>query len=502
MPDTVDLVTALRRELGPDAVLTGPDADASLVDHRRVHRGRALAVVRPRHTAEVSAVVRLVAAAGAVIVPQGGNTGLSGGAVPLPGRPAVVVSTGRMNRIESVDPVGDVVVAQAGVTIQAVQEAAAAVGRLFAPDWGARGSATVGGAVSTNAGGLDVLAHGPFRHHVLGLELVLADGRVHDGLRPLRKNATGVDLTQIVVGAEGTLGIVTRVSLALSPRPAHETTALVALTRLDGVLELLARARTRAPGAVTAFELMPETGVAAVVSRLGLARPLATRAPWYVLVRFAGADPVSDALAGLCAEAVDDGLVTDAVVAGSPEQERRLWTIRDELPPPGLFADADRAVKADLAVPVGRVVDLVEGVEALVAERAPGAVPYVFGHVGDGNLHVHLLPGRIEPARFADLSDSLVAALDELTWTLDGTISAEHGVGLDLVDRIAGQIDETGIDLLHRVKAAFDPEGIMNPGKTLPARRARPPGRSRRHGAGRSGPRARGTGRRTGDRDP
>ncbi|RMH73812.1 MAG: FAD-binding oxidoreductase [Actinomyces sp.] len=467
-----DLLERLRRRLGPHAVLTGDDAAFALVDHRRVHRGAALAVVRPRDTAETAAVVALAAEAGVALVPQGGNTGLSGGAVPPTDRPALVVSTARLDRIERVDPVGDVVVAGAGVTIQAVQEAAAGVDRLFAPDWGARGTATVGGAIATNAGGLNVLAYGPLRHHVLGLEVVLGDGRVHDGLRPLRKNSAGVDLTHLFIGAEGTLGIVTRASLALLPRPRHQRTALIALARLDAVADLLPRARERAPGRLTAFELVPEAGMGAVVERFGIARPLATRAAWYVLVRFAGPRPVDDDLAAFCAEAVGAGRAVDAVVAASTEQEERLWLIRDELPPPGLFADAPLAVKADLAVPVDRVVALVEGIEALVDRLAPGARPYVFGHVGDGNLHVHLLPGRVEPGRFAALRPDLIAALDELTWSLEGTISAEHGVGLELRDRIAGQIDEAGIDLLHRLKQAVDPAGIMNPGKTLPRRRA------------------------------
>ncbi|MFQ5557514.1 MAG: FAD-binding oxidoreductase, partial [Acidimicrobiales bacterium] len=263
------LIADLRRIVGRSGVLLGSDLATATVDHRGACRGEAAALVRPCSTEEVAAVVRLCARRSSKIVTQGGNTGLSGGATPTGHRTSVIVSLGRMNRIESLDPGRGSALVQAGVTIEALQQAAASVDRMFAPDWGARGSATIGGAISTNAGGINVLAFGTTREHVLGLEVVLADGRTWNGLRTLRKDSSGYDLKQLFIGAEGTLGIVTRAVVRLLPSATHQATAMAAIDSLGSLAPLLALAQDHAQGGLTAFELLPEMGVEAVVARHG-----------------------------------------------------------------------------------------------------------------------------------------------------------------------------------------------------------------------------------------
>ena len=306
-------------------------------------------------------------------------------------RPEVVLSMGRMNRIVSVDPDRWTITAEAGATIEAVQQAAAAANRLFAPDWGARGTATVGGAIATNAGGNNVLRYGSMRDNVLGLEAVLADGRVWDGLRALRKDSSGYDLKHLFIGAEGTLGVVTRAVLRLHPATPHVQSALAAISGLDRLMPLLELAAARCGGDVSAFELIPEVGLERVCEKFGLARPLAAHAEFYVLVRLASADPVSDQIAAFLTEASERGWVIDAVVAVTDEQEARLWTIRDELSPMFLWSQHEHGVKLDTAVPVDLFGPYHDEVRRIAAGLAPDALTYGFGHVGDGNIHLYVL---------------------------------------------------------------------------------------------------------------
>ena len=463
------LVEDLRAVVGPAGLLLGPDMDGATVDRRGTYSGEAVAVARPRTTAEVSEVVRIAARHGAVIVAQGGNTGLSGGAVPTATGPTVVLSLTRMSDIESVDPDRFSATVQAGVTIGAIQDAAAAADRLFAPDWGARGSATIGGAISTNAGGVNVLRFGSMRDHILGLEVVLPDGRVWDGLRALRKDSSGYDLKHLFIGAEGTLGIVTRAVVRLLPSFGHQQTAFAAIPELSVIRPLLASALRHAPSGVTAFELIPERGLAAMVSKFGRQRPLATVTDWYVLIRFAGAGPVDEPLAGFLDESSRAGLVSDAVVAATPAQEENLWLIRDEILPGDVFDNHTSGLKMDAAVPIDRIEEFLDGVTALAAEMTPGAAHYSFGHVGDGNLHTYVIPPVGAEEEFRRILPGLRDATDRLTWELGGTLSAEHGVGQTLRDRIAAQKGDLEMEIARGLKRLLDPDGLLNPDKTLPS---------------------------------
>ena len=485
-------VAGLRSDLGPAGVLTGSDAVPFLTGQRGAFAGEALAVVRPAAADETALVVRACVSAGVAIVPQGGNTGMSGGAVPAAAassgdwappdtgeegasrgsqRHSIVLSMSRMSRILSVDPDRWTITAEAGATIEAVQHAAAAANRLFAPDWGARGTATVGGAIATNAGGNNVLRYGTMRDNVLGLEAVLADGRVWDGLRALRKDSSGYDLKQLFIGAEGTLGVVTRAVLRLHPATPHIQSALAAISGLDRLMPLLELASARCGADVTAFELVPDVGIERVCEKFALTRPLNTRSEFYVLVRLASAEPVSERLGAFLAEAADLGWVTDAAVAVTDEHEARLWTIRDELPPSGLLPLQVYGLKMDTAVPIDRFGAYHDEVRRLAAELAPGSLTYGFGHAGDGNLHMYVLPTRDDHVEsFLAVRDELQERIDEATFALGGTLSAEHGIGQLLRGRIQRQKPAIEWDLMRAIKDAFDPQGIMNPHKTLPAR--------------------------------
>ena len=463
------LVGALRESLGESAVLVGADAAPMLSDVLGHYTGSALAVVRPRSTDEVTTVVRTCADAGVAIVPQGGNTGLSGGSVPDDHHASVLVSLALMNRIESVNPEQWTMTVEAGATIQAIQEAAAAADRLFAPDWGARGTASIGGAIATDAGGMNVLRYGNIRDNVLGLEVVLADGRVWDGLRSLRKDSSGYDLKHLFIGSEGTLGIATRAVVKLWPATPYVQSALASITGLGNLSALLELAQRAAPGLVTAFELVPDAGLDRVCEAFNRSRPLDTREDWYILVKLASSEPVTDALAGFLSTAESEGLISDAVVAVTSDHEEQLWMIRDEIPPTTLFPHYHAGLKMDVAVPLDQIAEFHDRVGALAAELAPGALPYGFGHVGDGNLHMYVMPVREEDvSSFLAAKAELTSRIDQEAFALKGTLSAEHGVGQLLRDRIAGQKSEVEWDMMRTVKAALDPDNLMNPGKTLP----------------------------------
>ncbi len=470
MTEAQRLLADLRTIVGEANVLVGGDTRSYLVDFRDVFHGEALAVVRPGSTKEVAAVVTTCIAAEVAIVTQGGNTGLSGASIPEAGHPSVIVTLARMSTIESVDPDRFSITAQAGVTIEALQEAAAAVDRLFAPDWGARGSATIGGGIATNAGGINVLRYGMMRDHILGVEVVLADGTVWNGLRALRKDSSGYDMKQLFIGSEGTLGIVTRAVVKLLPATPDEHTSFAALTSLDGLMELLALGRSHAQDGMTAFELIPEIGIARVCETMpSVQRPLPAVADWYVLVRFSGTEGVRDRLTAFLDEAVNRQLITEAVLAATADQEANLWMLRDELPPPGIFEFQNAGVKMDTAVPIDRIGPYYERFVEVTQRLAPDAITYTFGHAGDGNLHVHVFPVTADDVTaFTAVKPALIAAIDRATWEFGGTISAEHGIGSELTGRIIGQKDPIEFDLMRRMKTALDPSGLLNPGKVLP----------------------------------
>lgn len=429
-----------------------------------------VAVIRPTTTEEVAMIVGACVEAEVAIVPRGGDTGLSGGTDSPTDRPSITLSLDRMNAIISVDPDRWTITAQAGVTIEALQEAATAVDRKFAPDWGARGTATIGGAIATDAGGNNVVRYGNLRDNIMGLEVVTADGGTWDGRRALRKDSSGYDLKQLFIGAEGTLGIVTSAVVKLVPATPHVQTALAAITDLDALMPLMTLAHAHAPAVLTAFELMPDVAIERVRERYGVAHPIDTRSEYYVLVTLASSEPVTDMLTAFLAAAAEAALVSDAVVAATAEQESTLWMLRDEIPPPRSYPDHYRlGLKLDTAVPIDRISEFIGRVAALATAITPMAHCYGFGHVGDGNIHMMILPtGNDDVDAFLVRKPELEQAIDDLVFELGGTLSAEHGLGLLLRDRVEPQKPAIEWELMRAIKSTLDPNDLFNPGKTLP----------------------------------
>lgn len=461
------LIDRLRDAVGERHVLTD-DLDAYQRDWRGAYAGRAACVVRPGSTAEVAAVVRAAADTGAAIVPQGGNTGMSGGAVPDDSGRQVVVSLTRLRAIRDVDPVGDTITVEAGVVLADVQAAAEDAGRLFPVSLAAEGSATVGGNIATNAGGTAVLRYGMMRAQVLGLEVVLPDGRVWDGLRALRKDNTGYDLAQLFVGAEGTLGIVTAAVLALRPPTPARATAWLALRDVAAAADLLGVLRSHAGEWLTTWELVSRPARDLVVGR-GVTDPLDADAEWFGLVEIAGprgAD-VDGALDRALGDAVEQGLVVDAAVAGSPDQRAGLWALREGV------SEAQEtlgvSVKHDVSVPIAQVASLVEELGPALQRRLPGVRPVVYGHVGDGNLHYNLSrPEQMASPEFLDHGPGLSEIVHAAVVARHGSISAEHGLGRAKAAAAAAYKPDVEVELMRAVKHALDPRDLMNPGVLLP----------------------------------
>lgn len=468
---SAEIVDALRAALDDRSVLVGDDALAHLIDPRNQPTATDAVVVRPADTAGVAAAVAICAEHGVAVVPQGGNTGLSYGTHSPTDRPSIVLSVSRLDRILSIDPDRWTLTAEAGVTIQAVQEAAHAAGRKFAPDWGARGSATVGGAIATDAGGNNVVRYGNMRDNVMGIEAVLADGSVWDGRRALVKDSSGYDLKHLFIGGEGTLGVVTSAVLKLVPATPHENSLLAAISGLDALRPLLELAHVHAPGLVSAFELLPDVAIDRVVEISDATKPIEAGTEYYALVKLASSKPVDDEIAAFLEAGAEAGHIVDAVVAGTPEQEANLWFLRDHAPPTSCFVEhQEHGLKLDTAVPVDRIQEFVQSVLDAAAEIAPMALAYGFGHVGDGNLHMMILPitdETVEP--WLAVRGAMSDRIDELVFGLDGTLSAEHGVGRLLRDRVGPQKADLEWELMRSVKAALDPQGLFNPGAMLPA---------------------------------
>jgi len=449
------VITALREIVGDAQVLTAPeDTRPYFTDWRRQYSAPAECVVRPASTAEVARVVALCAREGVAVVPQGGNTGLVGGSVPTGTRREIVLALGRMNRIRGLDALNDTITVEAGCVLAAVQRAAEEADRLFPLSLAAEGSCQIGGNLSTNAGGVNVLRYGNAREQVLGLEVVLPDGRVWDGLRALRKDNTGYDLKHLFLGAEGTLGVITAAVLRLYPRPTARATAWIALASPREAVELLASLRGRLGDRLSAFELISRLCLEAVLSHLPDARdPLPAAHPWYVLAEFGDSGP-AEALRTLVENALENN---EAVLAQSEGQARQLWRIRESIPE-AQFTN----VKHDISVAVSRTPELIERAGRALAAAFPGALPYVFGHVGDGNLHYNVGPEALLAQRDA-VGEIVYREVD----ALGGSISAEHGLGQLKREAIRDHKPPIELELMRALKRALDPAGLMNPGKVL-----------------------------------
>ena len=462
------LIERLRAIVGPAGLIAdAADMAPYLVETRGLWHGDSPVVVRPASTEEVAAVVRACAETGTPIVPQGGNTGLCGGAVA---QGEVIVSLGRMNRVRAIDPINFTMTVDAGCVLADLQAYAADHDRLFPLSLGAEGSCQIGGNLSTNAGGTAVIRYGNTRELTLGLEMVLPNGDIWDGLRGLRKNNTGYDLKHLFIGAEGTLGLITGAVVKLFPLPRVRQTAMVALAGLDEALDLLGRARRGSGDTVSAFELMPRIAFDISIRHIeGSVDPLDKPYDWYALIEFESGDDgagLADVMERILEQAFEDGLILDAALAQSEAQRKQFWHIREAM----VLAQTPEgaSIKNDVSVPISKVPEFIRRASAAVELLCPGIRPIAFGHVGDGNVHFNMQqPVGADGPAFLARWDELNAPVMAIVSELNGSFSAEHGIGLLKVEELAADKSPVEMALMRTVKQALDPQGIMNPGKVL-----------------------------------
>ncbi len=462
------LVARFAAIVGERYAITDPNLQAPyLHEMRNLYQGRTPVVLRPGSVDEVAAILKLANETKTAIVPQGGNTGLVGGQISHHNE--IVLSVNRLDRIREVDPVSNTLTCEAGVTLQRAREAAAAVDRLYPQLLPSEGTCTIGGNLSTNAGGTAAIAHGVARSHVLGLEVVLADGRVLHDLNKLKKDNTGYDLRNLFIGAEGTLGIITAAVLRLVPRPRAVETAFAGVASPEAALKLLGLAQERTGGEVTSFEIMSRMGIDLVLQYGEAVRdPLAALYPWYVLVELSSqqTDGLHTKLEELLEAALERGLVEDATVAESIDQAKMFWRIRE------LFGEVQRhaggSIKHDVSVPVASVPAFIAEANAAVTAFIPGARPLPFGHLGDGNIHYNVTqPEGADTAAYLKRWDEMNAVVFAVVKKYGGSISAEHGIGVMKRDLLPSVKDPVAIELMLGIKRLLDPNGILNPGKVI-----------------------------------
>jgi FAD/FMN-containing dehydrogenase len=466
--DGMALIETLAARLGAASVLTeAGDMAGHLVEARGLYTGEAFAVVRPRDRDEVAFVLRECASAGVPVVPQGGNTGLVGGGVP---RGGIVLSLGRLDRIREIDPVNATITVEAGCILKSVQDAADSAGYLFPLSLASEGSCRIGGNLATNAGGTAVLRYGTMRDLTLGLEVVLADGRIWNGLKGLRKDNTGYDLRDLFIGSEGTLGIITAAVLKLFPKPQARVTAFIGCASAGDALKLFERLRAAAGDQLTAFEYMPPFGLDIVLKHSpGAVRPLAGSHAAYALIELSTPERDADLqgrLEAILGEAFEEGLVEDAAIGASEAQAGALWQLRERL------SEVQRleggSIKHDVAVPVSRVAEFIDVATAACEAEMPGLRVCAFGHFGDGNIHFNLSqPVGMDKAAFLAHWERFNRIVHDIVHRMNGSISAEHGIGLIKRDELTLYKDEVALDLMRSVKRALDPRNILNPGKVV-----------------------------------
>jgi FAD/FMN-containing dehydrogenase len=447
------------------------DVEPYVLDWRGIYRGETNAVVRPANTEEVAAVVKLCAETGTHLVPQGGNTGMCMASVPRAGRNEIVLSLARLNRIREVDPLNNTMTVEAGVVLETIQNAADAVDRLFPLSLGAQGSCMIGGNLSTNAGGVNVLRYGNTRDLVLGLEVVLPDGRIWNGLRGLRKDNTGYDLKQLFVGAEGTLGIITTAVLKLFPKPSASAVAWSGVRDPEAALELLALLRQHCGDRINAFELISRASLDLVLRHIpGTRDPLPAAHGWYVLAEIADSRPVEairSELETALGAAMEAGLVTDATIAESGAQSEALWHIRESIPE-AARGEPGMLYRHDISVAVSAIPGFIREAGPELEAKFPGAQLICFGHLGDGNLHYNaFIPGRARADAAAREAHDVTDLVYDLVQRYGGSFSAEHGVGLAKVQELERYKSAVELDLMRAIKRTLDPQGLMNPGKVL-----------------------------------
>jgi FAD/FMN-containing dehydrogenase len=454
--------------VGDKYAVTDPQMQAPyLVEMRDLFHGHTPMVLRPASVAQVAEILKLANETATPVVPQGGNTGLVGGQTPHHGE--IVLSLRRLDRIREVDPTSNTLTCEAGVTLQRARDAAAAVDRLYPQLLPSEGTCTIGGNLSTNAGGTAALAYGIARSHALGIEVVLADGRILHDLNKLKKDNTGYDLKNLFIGAEGTLGVITAAVLRMVPRPRSVETAFIGVPSPQAALSLLTIAEANAGGNVTSYELMPRDGLEIVLRHTpGCRDPLAAPHRWYVLIELSSQakSGLREVLEDILTQGVEQGLVVDAAIAESLEQVRAFWRVREN------FGEAQRhaggSIKHDVSVPVAAVPAFLADAQAAVATVVPGACPFPFGHLGDGNIHYNVLqPVGADKEAYLRRWDDMNAAVFAVVKKYGGSISAEHGIGILKRDALPSVKDPVALALMRDLKRLLDPNGILNPGKVL-----------------------------------
>ena len=456
---------------GAAHALTRDDDQAGyLREWRDRYVGKSPVVLRPGSTDEVSRILALAHEHGIGVVAQGGNTGLVGGQIPSARGDEIVLSLGRLNNVRNVDADGGTMIVEAGLTLAEAQTIAAKAGRLFPLSLASEGSAQIGGVLATNAGGTAVLAYGNARNLCLGLEAVLADGRVWHGLRTLKKDNTGYDLRDLLIGSEGTLGIITAAALKLLPRPAEQATAVVAFENPEAALKLFRLAEETAGGALTAFEFWARLPMDFALAHMPNTRdPLAAKHPWYALLEVSSSETggwAAHQLQTILTTALERGLIGDAALAASFQHARDFWSLRES------FSEAQKgaggSIKHDISVPVSRIPEFLSSAAIVVEKICPGARPVPFGHFGDGNLHYNVSqPLGIEKAEYLSLWDPMTGAVHALIAEMGGSISAEHGIGQMKREALQRFKSPVELDMMRQIKKALDPKGILNPGKVL-----------------------------------
>jgi len=458
---TEQLIDDLKAIVGPSGWTTDPaDIEPRVTEWRRVVHGATPIVVSPASVDEVSAIVKACAAADVAIVPQGGNTGMCAGAVPDESGTQIVLSLARMNTIRNIDPDNFSMEVEAGCILENVQNAAKGVDRIFALSLGAEGSCQIGGNLSTNAGGINVIRYGTARSQVFGLEAVLADGSIVSSLRSLRKDTAGYDLKQLFIGSEGTLGIITAATLKLFPDPGPMTTAMVAMENSGDAVRLLGHLRNSFAESIEAFELISDQIFSLVVKHIpDAALPFESASPWYALLKVAvGGD--DDRIENALVAAADSGLITDAVIAKNSGEADKFWRMRHSITEASRAEG--RALKHDISVPISSMQSFLQRGDRLLADLAPGAQLHAFGHVGDGNLHYNVvMPDGSEDG------PRITAAIYELVEELGGSFSAEHGIGRLKRQYLPKYRSHTEVELMKTLKTALDPRNILNPGKVI-----------------------------------
>ena len=466
------LINRLGGFLDPRGLVTAnAEMEPYLLERRKKYHGESPLVVRPRDTSEVQKIVRACLDEKVSIVPQGGNTGLCGGAVSSANQ--IVLSLERMRQIREMDVDNGTMTVEAGCILATLQAAAKSAGRFFPLSLAAEGSCQIGGNLATNAGGINVLRYGNAREQVLGLEAVLPNGEILSDLKGLRKNNTGYDLKNLLIGSEGTLGIITAATLKLFPFPDQSATALVALSDLDASVKFLGAAIKASGGTLCSFELMPRIGLEFAERHVaGCDQPMTDSHEWYVLLALQTSGSVIDlgvTLETLLEHSLDAGLITDAVVASSEQQAQRLWKLREGIVEGQLYEGG--SIKHDVSVPISQVARFIVEASAAVSERIPGIRPCPFGHVGDGNIHFNVSqPLDMDTGLFLSRWEEINGLVHDIVHRLGGSFSAEHGIGILKLDDMRRYKDRVAIDAMHAIKQALDPHNLFNPGKVLPPR--------------------------------